>query len=628
MYNIGYIEAFKENRYDKLLSSPTSLSILFDKWFRQYQDDADTEFLALKESLDHYVAKRLSEDKNYYRSVYFQNYYQYLIDLVNKRVVKNKNGDLYLELSINPVFDYLSDDVLNELSPENNIRKLQDYNQSTIDLLINKIKNGESIHPKAVEFLAEYFDNRKDFSDERYSIFIGYVFSNLNKMKSTPRLISSVLTFLPSTYNLVTDSRCFMGGTDGFYNGKIKPIDVAHSSGKYPYTAYQMSHFKKISMNSFKSVNSSRTFKENDILFLIFVTYHELSHQLQNKKMARMDTFDGAAKEINRYVNVVHNDYRVNHDSDETEIDADQRGWLMAGRFASRYIKDNDLAFKCRKNAEAVNCRRAFAVKKTPSGLRRYMDLDMELLIDSIKKRPELLSSYPHLSELFNKNGTIKTDYFFNNKIICTPSGREVMNYTLNNASISMFVSKIGSGNYSIDQVRTLLSNFVEVPHENALTLRKLKDTDLSTYDETYSNIDIKTRAENVYGFYFLEVCEQLEKFAVLLTATHKNYPEFTTEEVSSYFRFFIDYYVEMLKNISVPDMKRIDEKMQKFENSGYPIIRKLAEQTRVYLNNRFGRRQDVIINDDMMSDIHSDELDQMFISVSVPDVVSKGYVA
>ena len=70
MYNWSYINSLRENypsddNYQNILRNPRLLYKLEKEYLAKYSMDADVYYLALKESLDHYVAMRIAKDKSF-----------------------------------------------------------------------------------------------------------------------------------------------------------------------------------------------------------------------------------------------------------------------------------------------------------------------------------------------------------------------------------------------------------------------------------------------------------------------------------------------------------------------------------------------------------------------------------
>ena len=594
MYNWSYINSFRANypsdkRYREILENPKLLNMLEKEYLAKYSEDADVFYLALKESLDHYVAMRIAQDKRFIETEDFKNYAQYLKRLVQQNKEKYMGTALYIEPNINIVFNYLDEQTLNKIYPNNALKSHREYNQRIYDRIFRKLEENAIVTSEELSLVSIYLDNVKDFKSGKYETYINYIFSHLDSIKPTPAIVSAILSFLPHYYKEGTENaRTFIGGKD-----RGNPINWAHSMGLYGYTCFDYNIINSIKLNSSASANSSRTYQEKDLIFLLFVENHELSHQRQGVQTKNEESFEGAAYELNLMLRSTFNDYGRNHDSDEIEIDADERGWKKTRQFLSKYYKGKDkqeLMTKCFKNAQAVNCRRSFSVKIDPTTQRlyRYIDYDIKRLLEAIKINPESLQQYPHLAAMLTTSGQINIDYLFNNVITPTPAGREFCNFILNNIPEQVAIAAINSGKYTARQVNNLIENLVQVPHYNALTMRDLKKTDLNTFNETCSRCNIKESLNGVYNRYFIECSQQLMKFSTILEAARKRYDYFDQSYVDSLYNFFIGYYyVEMLENIERPNMELINKQMMRYQQSDNKVLTYLAKYTISYLNRK-----------------------------------------
>ena len=594
MYNWSYINSLRENypsddNYQNILRNPRLLYKLEKEYLAKYSMDADVYYLALKESLDHYVAMRIAKDKSFTETEEFKNYAQYLKRIVQQNKENYMQTTLYIEPNINIVFNYLDEQTLSKIYPNNVLKSHKEYNQRIYDRIFRKLEVNAMVTTEELSLVSVYLDNTKDFKSGRYETYINYIFSHLDSIKSTPKLASAILSFLPHFYKEETENaRTFIGRKN-----RGTPCGLACSIGQYGYTYINCNVTNSIKLNSFASANKSRTLKEYDIIFLLFAGNHELSHQRQIAQIKNVKSFEGAAYELKKFLQKVFNDYQDNHDSDEIEIDADERGWKKTQRFLRKYYKGKDkekIIEKCVANAKAVNCRRSFSVKINPVTKKayRYIDYDIKHLLEAIKTNPESLQQYPHLAAILTTSGQINIDYLFKNVITPSPAGREFSNYILNNIPEQKVIDAIKSGKYTARQVNNLIENFVQVPHYNALTMRDLKKTDLNTFKDTVSRYKIEENGKlnRVYNSYFIECSQQLMKFSTILEAAKKTYDYFDQSYVDSLYRFFIEhYYVEMLENIERPNMESISQVMTKYQQSDNKILIYLAKYTMSYLN-------------------------------------------
>lgn len=627
MYNQSYIDDFentdfkkKKRVYSELLNNPQLLKKLGEEYSKKYGPDADAFRLALKESLDHYVAKKLSEGKQYMNTPEFRNYANYLKQIIKNTTAQIGNSQIYLEPSTNVVFEYLDDEDLNKIWPGSTLKKHIEYNSKIIKNLMKKIENGDKIADDEAKLLSRYFDNKKQLNDKDYKKYISYIFKNLKTLKSSSELISSILSYLPMYYGeQVENSRAFLVTYDSPFMDTKNSFNWAHSSGIMKYTCFQYDKFKDVKLDSYKSADISRGFGEKDILFLLFAEFHELSHERQKIQMNNENSMDATAYETKNFLNEIFKDYMFdksrnfegNHDSDEIEIDADERGWKKCYSFVLDMFERNDeqikIARKCSKNEKSVNCRRAFSVKENPENRAhyRYMDYDMVQLQEAVRRNPEKLKMYPHIAKFISGDGRIKVDSLFEHQITVSPFGREVANYVLNHAPVQLFMDKINSKKYSVSQVKTMLENLVQIPHVNALAVRELKNIDLDTYNETGAKYNIRKNLNNVHNYYFLECSKQLLKFTQILDSACNSYKgQFSQAEIDSYYKFFGEYYYkEMLSQIDSPDSKSIIAQMELYKKSGNTYLINLADETMKVLAQKTKSQNDIdgkSINDDI----------------------------
>lgn len=631
MYNQNFINDFNRNMYDSVLKNKSYFCCLKDSYRRRYTTGGNAMFLAIKESLDHYMAKMISEDSTCVtdKEGIFRKYYvSYIMDIIRENIIMYNGQKVYLDFNTNIIFQYLTDEQLNILFPNNSIRRHIANNNKILTSIMNKINNNELLENEELNLISRYFAEKKDLNDLNYKRFVEYIFDNREVINSSPELISAVLSYLPKFYGEgVENCRSFLASSDNFEyevingNNVIKKDNngnlmerklgngTAFSSRDFPYTYYNFDIFSNLKLNSYNSLDYSRTFQYKDLYWLIFVEFHELSHQLQKKDLLS-NRFDGAAYEINQ---LLGKENKENHDADETEIDADEKGWKKFIYFASKYLKNEEIRKKASLNAKAANCRRAFSMKVDPKvpyvnrreNRKRYIDFDMEEVMLKIKNNPSLLNLYKLLPEIFNESGEIKIDLLFKKMVADTPAGREICNYVFNNAPVDIIIDNINNGNYSSKQVAIFLENFVQVPHYNALALRDLDKIDINTYYQTdaFSQmkefvtkkqgdnetqlINIEEQIEISKNTYFIESCDQFVKFIKVLDISQKRYNVFTPEIINSYYKFFLDYYHEMLVDIKVPDYELIEEKMDVFEKSENDFLKRLAFDTRKYLEEK-----------------------------------------
>lgn len=582
MINENYIYAFPENEYIDLLNSPSKMLLMKDYYIDKYKS-TDAYYIALKESLDHYISMRLKKDSNFKNTNEFSTYIKYLAEVTKENTNNIGLKTFHLEPSTNIVFNYLDEKTINKYFP--NIDKMISKNKKTLDNIFYKIKNNQLLTNNEMNLAAKYLECKKE-KNYRYDTFIDYVFNNLKRIGPSTEVLSAIASYLPYTFEPENIGRCIFAKYDN-----LLPINVAHCNRNYDYTCYNVDYFNSIRLDSFEAAKSSRSLDSNDIVLLLFIVYHELTHQKQQNDV-KMNKFAGAAMDITNAINsVFQGSYACNHDSSEIEIEADELGWKYAAKFVEKYIS-KDLAKECLKNSEAVSCRRVFAKKQVPDSgkLMTNIEYDMKLLSEAVKKDPSIRNKFPNISKIITQEGAFYASALFKENLVTYPSGWEFCNYVFNNIPIKFFTDKIESKEYSDKEILTLINNLFEVPHKNTDTIKKLKEVDLTTYKNTDSKTYVDK--EEIYNDQFCNCAQQFIKFNKIIKYAYLNYPNTINKEImNAYNKVFIkEYYYEMLHTISEPDTYRINKIMNCYDNLDSNLLKALSTKTREYLKDKPSR--------------------------------------
>ena len=596
MYNNKYIDAFPEEEYINILNSPSMMKSLEDEYLNKYNSGCNSFYIAIKESLDHYVSKQIKMNKDYVNSEEFDNYINCIKNISKNNTERFGLKKIYIEPSVNVVFNYLDKETLGKYSSNTRMNIIKNSNKKFIDNIFNKIEDNRVLSDKELSFISMYLDSTKD---NRYDKYIEYVFNNLDNIKPNTKILSGIVSYLAKDKNDI--GRCIFGSFDRITDTYIPEVNVAHSNPNFDYCVFDIDYFSDIDFNSFDSVKSSRTFESKDILFLIFTAYHELTHQRQKNDVKNND-FRGAALEINNAINSVFKDsYKCNHDASEIEIDADENGWKDTAFFVNKFI-DKKLARECIKNSEAVSCRRLFSKKKVAGTdkILTNIEYDMRVLAKAVKERPEIIDNFPSVGKIISKEGAYKTNALFKDIIVDTPAGWEFSNYILNNVPFKFLENKINSGKFSDKEVLNLLNNFIEVPHKNTILIKKLKDINMDTYKETETNVDNYDK-DTIYNDFFCECATGFITFNKVLNAANKKFPNtINKNKVSGYNNFYINnYYYEMLSNINNPDMERINRIMNCYDNLDSKELKLISKMTRDYLNKKENKDIEVMFSEE-----------------------------
>lgn len=588
----------------------------------------DAAPVVFKESLDHYILKRITEDSSFIKTQEFKNYLVYIFDIYKKRKFDTGNTTLYLELNTNVVFrsKEIRDLIFKEYLSSNDIKAnnaLIAYNEKILNNIVEKLKNRKKVTQKELDFLSDYLYTSRNFENEYAQVLAEYVLNEItpeSNIKASIHIIGALLSYFTQCYNKdesIKNSRMFIGTLDG---GKI--VDVAHSSGRGKYCVFDTSLCINTSLTSKKSLEKSRTFKENDIYFLMMVSFHELTHEYQkNKIYEKTCTSSGLGAVIkdilNRQLskkdknnNVLESEYSKNHDSSEYEIEADEESWKQCETFIAKHVRqycyrhgiNNGIQdeIQCKKNAKEVGLRRAFSLKETPNGnLETYDAYDIRYLINILRRNPEYVTQYPMLQMYFNEKGQLKPEVFFTNITDQTSTGLDVNNsslefatYAINNGSETL-INIIKSGKLNSEQLMNFDINMYNVIHQNLLKLRTLRKVNLDNYDETNHKFDLKGEVYKIYEHHIKACADQLYTSLRVIYQIRINYPSI---DINEYLKRFYKYHVNSLLDIlfsnqinAVSEVREdvIIDICKKYEQTKTPELTEIANYIRLKLEER-----------------------------------------
>ena len=580
MYNMSYIKDFEESYYLEYLNNPKKLDTIREYYLNQYTDDSNAEYLAFKESLDHYVLYKLSTDKNFINSQYYKNYLDYIITLSTKKVLKTNTGTImYPEITSNIVlFSKFIKESLSKYysqTTQESFKKQYQKNMSILKEIHYKLVKNEKLSEEEINIYADYLYSSRDFTNKKGDVFVEYILNNAIKynIKSTPAIIGAITSFCPYEYELdkeVKNSRFFVAEKDG-----SSSLSIAHSSKKHKYCVFQKKLIDNTSLTDCASILKNRTSKENDIYWLLYVCFHELTHQYQKNEVKR-GRFSSAA--ISKTINIVlekympvaqyqsgnkskkATDYNVNHDSDETEIQADEEGWRHIRKFIKSHLKDEmryrnigdiknvSLWMTARKNEDNASNRRTFTMKidaltalknhqqnKTNNpGIMYYAYYDLMNLEKIMKEHPNERYNFPVLEKLFDTNGNLNIRYIITHDLSVNDTPDWMSRNDLNNAGLevlsyafkmkwSEIKNLIDSKTLSDQEIKQVKKNLINTTHDYILKYRKFnmvtdKGTDFSQYEETTTRIDLndQTNIHNMNRYLFLDLVSGIKKIAFI----------------------------------------------------------------------------------------------------------------
>lgn len=560
MYNQAYIDDYNENVYINFLRNNNKLIDLKNAYLNQYTDKSNASLLSFKESLDHYVKMKLLTDNSFINSIEFYNYLCYIMTIVNNKITKLADGNyIYSELISNVVFEneQLRNQIINKFFSANKrdgLNRVILNSKNQIENIFKKMREGQELSQSMVDLAGDYIYSSRNLSNNYDSFFAKYILNCSAKynIKASVPIIGAMTTIFTNFYDSdeeVKNSRFYIAE----YDGKRR-VNVAHSSGLYRYCVFQKNAVESISLSGGKSILKSRTLKDIDIYWLMFATFHELTHQHQMLEVRRQKlTSSGLCQVVSQVLlelmpkvkksNRVYDDYCVNHDADESEMEADENGWRLTRAFIytnvnrdKRMIVDDDgnefdawiLALS---NVRIIQARRTFSIKKTVNDLisnsnlpkttqskgMYYAIYDILNLERCLNKNPKIMEKYPMLKKFFDNNGNmLSLDILKMN--IYRDSQRDVHDeQLLNNMGLQFgtyaliykwndIVSDINNGKINnAKEIETIYLNMWDIVHELVLKVRKFNEIQRDQYDETQTRFDFdnSTNTKYLYEYYF-----------------------------------------------------------------------------------------------------------------------------
>lgn len=432
MYKKAYINVFKEAEYDKYLSNRLLLEQLKNSYLDKYTDKSDAYQLAFKESLDHYVTKQCLENKDFINSTQFSNYCEYLGKIIRRASVKYKNVVYFPEITNNV---FLSDPNLCKIFANKTGARFEalannrKYNNNELQRIYTAMKQHQPLSQEEIRFISDYIYSSRDSQENLINTYLRYMFNDLNKnIVSEPAITGALLTCCSFIYKndkkVNKESRFYVTEKD-----MNKKCNIAFSKPRFRYCVFQKSYLDKLDLHGMGGLNISRSIKNVDLYWLMFVAFHELTHQHQDNEVARNSYSSSALSRsicniLCQYMPKKYekgceaNDYNQNHDADEIEMEADEEGWKQLSSFIRGYLTKNNkycidengnMKSKwsmAKNNVRAVQKRRTFSMKQNNNSSKMYYAAyDMQNLISIVKNNPEALNGAPNLKKFFAADG-------------------------------------------------------------------------------------------------------------------------------------------------------------------------------------------------------------------------------
>lgn len=631
MYNDKYISDFNEEMYLKYLAHPEALKEIADAYINQYENLTYDSTIAFKESLDHYVLKQIKG--NGLKSELLKNYYDYIFNIYNERINK---GDIHLEYNTNIVlrdengkkllmmyYDRYHPDI-----SKNKLIESINKNDSIIKNISDKMTKNEKLSQIEIDLLSDYLYTSRNLNNDTYSKFIEYLLNNDLNINNSPRIMAAYIAYLPKIFgDNCENSRIILSNgyaSDNFKSlspsyldekrkeGIIKYWGLYSNSNKYISIDWNM--IKGISLTSDESLNISRTTSVKDLYWMSMVCFHELTHQLQTKLMNSPTLNSSGLSQIIKYAKHDKTDNTLNHDSIESEIEADENAWKKMADFISKYrlrstlLTDRDSVMgqikKCNINKEAVFARRAIQTKYNSD--ERFFASDMKIIENHFKNSntgqeykqyfKQLLLKYPMMNKIFNEDGKVKTTLLLNENITSRDlSGNdknimscELSDYILTEGYESL-KKHVLQDELSETQVQNLMINIYNTYHLNKMFIRSLSKVDLSQYKDTKTNFDLNN-IRNKYLEKFRNVARLVYRERELIHIIKSRYPDYNVEKYADP-KFAMWNFMDMFNYLynssnGIINIDEISDIVSSYEKSKDNLLVELANQTKTMVNN------------------------------------------
>lgn len=632
MYNDKYIGDFSEEMYLKYLSSPEELKQIADAYINQYQNPTYDSTIAFKESLDHYVLKQIKNNR--LNSDLLKNYYDHIFYIYNERKSK---GNIHLEYNTNIVLrDETGKKILmmyyEKYHSDINRNKLVESiskNDLILENISNKIRRNEILTQIEIDLLSDYLYTSRNLNNEIYSKFIEYLLNNNLNINNSPQLMAAYIAYLPQIFgDNCEESRIIL--SNGYtsdnpfslspsYLDKKRKEGIVKYRGLYSHSnkfiSIDWNKLKDISLNSDESLNISRTTSVKDLYWISMVCFHELTHQIQTKLMNSPILNSSGLSQIIKYAKHDKTDNTLNHDSIESEIEADENAWKKMADFISKYrlrntlLTDRDSVMgqikKCYINKEAVFARRAIQTKYNSD--ERFFASDMKIIDNHFKNLntgqeykqyfKQLLLKYPMMNKIFNEDGKVKTTLLLNENITSRDlSGNdknimscELSDYILTEGYESL-KKHVLQDELSETQVQNLMINIYNTYHLNKMFIRSLSKVDLSQYKDTKTNFDLNN-IRNKYLEKFRDVARLVYRERKLIHIIKSRYPDYDVEKYADP-KFAMWNFMDMFNYLynssnGIINIAEISDIISNYEKSQDNVLVELANQAKSIINNK-----------------------------------------
>jgi hypothetical protein len=350
----------------------------------------------------------------------------------------------------------------------------------------------------------------------------------------------------------------------------------------------------------------------------MMISFHELTHDHQKNMVRKGDKSSSSMMHILREVlkkgsgcyiskkGKKGNYYNANHDSDETEIQADEEAWRQCRTFLAVHQRDYSKDEKqdkinskrwaqCFKNEREVSSRRSFTKKLANTGNEyNAIKYDIKTLQKTIEENPSLLKTFPQLTDYVYTSGNLRPDAFITTELAKDEQvgldyrqdvfGTEIGTYMLTEDNeVKKLLNFVGTNgkNFTPDQTKTLIYNLHRVVHQTVDRSRDLNGVDFSNLDETKAHgkdFDMTKLKTSILKQYLTQVYNSISTAEI----AKKQHPELsdTIDTIESISAGIGSYYHQLSvgTNLNPEFVKRT---IQKYESTGHPVLVGMAKQLR-----------------------------------------------
>lgn len=468
-YNDKFIREYQEQSYLKFLLEPSLLRTLLVNYKSRYEQDksVDGTLILFQESLNNYVVKKIKTNPEFIKTKEFKNYIDHLKETMNL------NTGYFFQ---NCFFHCFTKEELIQML---GIEFYQKINQNakekinSVKVINEKIAKNEQITQWELNRICDVYAFNRDPNNQHHKKLIEYIFNNLtnpnSKLECSEYVLDAILSFIPKSYpneNGFNSIDCRVIADDK----NVKGPGISH--GNLQQALMNRGLFKHTNFKSIADIDKTYVKKGTDFTFLMIVAYHEFSHQYQSY-MSKKDTFNSEGYMMLKrgILDSELKDYSENHDSDDIEVDATEKGWIACQTFYSNFVHNNQLREElCKKSL--LNSRgtanRRFEYEKMDTSTKTYSKTsfyDITKLSDIIYKKPQYIQKFPMLKTFYDEKGNLSLDFLkidniCNNQIgadylayLCINFPRKVSNY-LNNLSESGLVAALTNMDYCFSKYR------------------------------------------------------------------------------------------------------------------------------------------------------------------------------